>query len=137
MEIDYRLADQSAILKVGDALFDHPVKEERAKEFLTDTRHHLLLAYHQGKIIGMASGFHYVHPDKDPELFINEVGVVESHQNHGIGRELVRKMVVHGRDQLGCKSAWVLADQANEPARKMYLAAGGKVEEEPVLFVYE
>lgn len=138
MEIDYRLADQSdlsAIIEVGDTLFDHPVKEERAEEFLMDARHHLFLAYHQGEIVGMASGFHYVHPDKDPELFLNEVGVVDMYQNQGIGRVLVRKMVEYGRDQLGCKTAWVLTDHSNERAKKMYLAAGGKVEEGNVVMI--
>ena len=140
MEMNYRLADQSdlsAIIKVGDTLFDNPVKENRVKEFLDDSRHHLFLAYHQEEIVGMASGFHYIHPDKDPELFINEVGVVDTHQNHGIGQTLVRKLVEYGNDLLGCKSIWVLTNHSNEPAKKMYLAAGGKVEEERVLFVYE
>ena len=138
MEINYRLADQSdlsAIIKVGDTLFDNPVKEKRLMEFLVDSRHHLFLAYHQQEIIGMASGFHYVHPDKDPELFINEVGVLGTHQNRGIGQTLVRKLAEYGNDLLGCKSIWVLTNQSNEPAKKMYLAAGGKIEEENVLMV--
>jgi hypothetical protein len=30
-------------------------------------------------VVGFASGVHYVHPDKSPELWINEVGVARSH----------------------------------------------------------
>ena len=138
--IEFRLAtleDLPAMEKVGADLFDHPIKKNRAIEFLQDSRHHLVLAYHKNEVVGMASGFHYVHPDKNPELFINEVGVVEEFQNQGIGRKLVKYLWEYSK-KLGCAYAWVGTEKSNVGAQKCYVAAGGKPDDEPfLLFEFE
>lgn len=137
MEIEIRAAihgDLAAMERVGDKLFDYPVKPNRAKEFLDDPRHHLFIAIHEEKIVGMASGFHYVHPDKDPELFVNEVAVLEEYQNKGIARELVRRLCQYGRS-IGCRSAWVATEHRNLPARAAFVAAGGQEHPEAVALI--
>lgn len=125
------LADLDTIIEVGDDLFDLPVKVDRATEFLTDPRHHLVIALDGNKTVGMASGFHYVHPDKDPVLFIDEVGVVDSHQGKGIGKRLVKFLSNHAKS-LNCKEAWVLTDHSNTAAKRTYISAGGKESKESV-----
>ena len=82
------------------------------------------MAYNRGKVIGMASGFHHVHPDKDPALFIDEVGVLEEFQGNGLGSELVHRLCEYGKE-LGCKVAWVMTENTNIAARKAYSKAGG------------
>ena len=62
-------------------------------EFLADSRHHLAVAVDEGRVVGMASAVHYVHPDKPPELWINEVGVAPTHRGLGIGRAPARRPV--------------------------------------------
>ena len=128
------IEDLSAMIKVGDKLFDHPIKPDRAKEFLNDPRHHLVVAYDGNDIVGMASGFHYVHPDKDPVLFVNEASVRDKYQNKGIGRSLIRFLCKYGKDQ-GFKEAWVATEQSNVAARKAYIAAGGIEDPEPIVLV--
>ena len=133
----YKLAseeDLENMIQVGDQLFDHEIKPDRATEFLTVPRHHLVLAYFKGKVIGMASGFHYVHPDKDPFLFINEVGVIEPYQGRGIGRKLVKLLCDHGL-KIGCREAWIGTEESNVPARKSYQAAGGREDKEPFILI--
>ena len=138
--IEIRLAtidDLNAIEKVGDALFDHPIKRNRAIEFFNDSRHHLFLAFDGTEVVGMASGFHYVHPDKDPELFMNEVGVLEAYQNQGIGRTLVKHLWKHARE-LGCQEAWIGTEKSNIAAQKCYAGAGGEPDVEPfIIFEFE
>ncbi len=137
LDVTYKLADTQdlpALIAVGDKLFDYPVKPESAEEFLGDDRHHLIVAYLQNKVIGMASGLHYVHPDKHPELFINEVSVLDEYQNKGIGRKLVQHLCEHGKT-LGCKQAWVGTEVSNHKARKTYAAAGGKEDKEPFILI--
>ncbi len=126
--------DFKAICEIGIDLFDHDIKEDRLTEFLNDSRHHMIIAYHDDNIVGMASGFHYIHPDKDPQMFINEVGVVDEYQNRGIGRELVRSLCAHAKT-LKCTEAWIGTEQSNEPARKCYLAADGIEDEEPFVLI--
>lgn len=126
-EIEIRKAtidDLSALVDVGDRLFDYAIKRNRAKEFLNDPRHHMVLAFHMEHIVGMASGFHHVHPDKDPALFVDEVGVLAEFQGKGLGSKLVHDLYEHGKE-LGCKVAWVMTENTNTTARKAYAKAGG------------
>jgi aminoglycoside 6'-N-acetyltransferase I len=84
----------------------------------------------------MASGVHYLHPDKAPQLFINEVAVTPTHAGQGLGRKLVTTLVEHGRT-IGADEAWVLTSPTNEAAKRMYRAAGAISDEElSVMFTY-
>jgi len=126
--VEFRLAnphDAAALARAADSVFDHPVDAALAAEFLSDPRHHLAIAIEDGQIVGMASGVHYVHPDKAQELWINEVGVATGYQGRGIGRRVVSVLLDRGRT-LGCREAWLLTDDSNAAARRMYAAAGGR-----------
>jgi GNAT superfamily N-acetyltransferase len=126
--VEFRLAgpDDAALLARAAAdVFVHPVDPAVTAEFLSDPRHHLAIASDEGRIVGMASGVHYIHPDKAPELWVNEVGVAPSHQGRGIGRRVLGVLLDHGR-ALGCGEAWLLTDDTNAAARRMYAAAGGR-----------
>lgn len=119
-------ADEASVLNdVAPDVFDHPISERWTAEFFADARHHLAVAQDGPRVVGMASGVHYVHPDKPPELFINEVGVADSHQGQGLGRRLMRELLAHART-LGCVTAWVLTESSNTAARRLYASAGGE-----------
>lgn len=129
--------DDAAVLEhVERGVFDNPVDPRWSAEFLADPRHHLAVAIDEetGQVVGMASGVHYVHPDKPPELWVNEVGVAPTYQNRGIGRRALRTLLEHART-LGCREAWLGTDQSNAAARRMYAAAGGVEERELTVMV--
>lgn len=109
---------------VAADVFDNPVDPQQAAAFLADPRHHIAVAIDAGQVVGFASGVDYLHPDKPPELWINEVGVAPSHRGQGLGKRLMACLLAHGAT-LGCASAWVLTEQGNRPARALYEAAGG------------
>ena len=117
--------DAVLLATAADDVFDHAVDSALTAEFLSDPRHHLAIALDEGRIVGMASGVHYIHPDKAPELWVNEVGVAPSHRGRGIGRRVLGVLLDHGR-ALGCGEAWLLTDDGNVAARRMYAAAGGR-----------
>lgn len=138
--IQIRLAskdDLPALVAAGDMLFDYPVKVHRSHEYFSDPRLHLAIAMDQGKIVGMVSGVHYVHPDKEPELFINEASVLDNYQNKGIGQNLIKYIIGYARKELDCKTAWVATEKDNIAARKAYRAAGGKEDENIVFFEFD
>ena len=116
--------DAGVLDTVAPGVFDGPVHPRWWTEFLADSRHHLAVAIADGRVVGMASGVHYVHPDKPPELFVNEVGVCRSHRNLGLATRLVQALLAHGR-ALGCVQGWVLANPANTAACRTYERAGG------------
>jgi len=117
--------DNGVLADVASGVFDAPPAPRWTAEFLADARHHLAVALHNGRVVGMASAVHYVHPDKPPELWVNEGGVAPSHQRRGIGRQLLQALFSHGR-ALGCTEAWVGTEEDNVPARRLYAAVGGQ-----------
>src|SRR5438309_12069569 len=107
--------DADLLDTVADDVFDYPVEPRWAAEFLADPRHHLAVAIDDGRVVGMASGVHYVHPDKGPELWVNEVGVSAAHRSQGLGRRVLTALLEHG-STLGCIEAWLITTPENAAA---------------------
>ena len=110
----------------AEALFDDPVDLPATRRFLEDDANVLLIAYVDGVAAGFVSGTELLHPDKStPELFLNELSVDDAHRGRGIGRALVAELwgIAQAR---GCRGMWVLTDDDNVPANKVYAAAGGR-----------
>ena len=128
--------DGAVLQNVAADVFDYPVDARWSAEFLADPRHHLAVAIddESGQVVGMASGIHYVHPDKPPELWVDEVAVSPTHQRRGVGRRMLAALLAHGR-AVGCREAWVLTSYSNAAARRMYAAAGGMEEREAPLMI--
>jgi ribosomal protein S18 acetylase RimI-like enzyme len=130
-------ADEATVLaKVAEDVFDAAIDMRWCTEFFADARHHIAVALDGDTVVGFASAVHYVHPDKPPELWINEVGVAPSHQQRGIGKQLMQALLAHGR-ALGCRQAWVLTEDDNTAARALYAAAGGNEIERPVMVEFD
>ena len=131
-----RSGDQAILDNLAPEVFDNPLDPRLVAEFLGDQRHHLVVAVDQGQVIGFASAVHYVHPDKPPELWINEVGVAPSHQGRGVGKAVMRALLHHG-ELLGCGEAWVLTDRSNHAAMRLYASTGGEeARHDPVMFTF-
>jgi ribosomal protein S18 acetylase RimI-like enzyme len=125
-------ADAATLANVAPEVFDNEVNARWTAEFLADPRHHIAVALAGEQVVGMATAVHYLHPDKAPELWINEVGVAPSFRNQGIGKQLIAMLLSRGRS-LGCTEAWLGTEESNTAARRLYAAAGGV--EEPMVYV--
>lgn len=122
MPIDiHRLsADNAEFLdEIAAEVFDHPVVPEYLAAFLEDPRHVMFIAVDRRTVIGMASAVEYFHPDKPPQLWINEVGVAKGHRNCGTGRRLIEALVNFARDR-GCVYAWLGTDTDNIAAQRCF-----------------
>ena len=120
-----RANDEALLAAIGRNVFDDALDPRATREFLTDPRHHLVVAVENGVVIGFASAVHYVHPDKlSPELWINEVGVASTHRRRGVGKSILESLLSLGRE-LGCAEAWVLTDRGNHAAMRLYATSGG------------
>lgn len=111
--------DRDVLGKLAADVFDHAIDPHWAAEFFNDPRHHIVVALDAGLVVGMVTSFHYVHPDKAPQMFINELGVAPSHRRRGIARRLMGAMLRHART-LGCTEAWVGTENENVEARGLY-----------------
>ena len=92
----------------------------------------MLIAYVDGEAAGFISGVEMTHPDKGTEMFLYELGVGEPHRRQGVASALVEALKELAR-QRGCYGMWVLCDEDNEAARKLYRKVGGNASK-PVLF---
>jgi ribosomal protein S18 acetylase RimI-like enzyme len=128
--------DEGVLTDVAPGVFDDAIHPAWTAEFLQDPRMHLAVALDRGTVIGFASGVHYLHPDKPPELFINEVGVAPSHHRQGLGQRVVHALLQRGR-ALGCKQAWVLTSRSNTPAMRLYASLGGNEASDEAQVMFE
>ena len=130
--------DLPLLHNIAEDVFDDPIVESAATEFLNDPRHRLVVALDGDLVVGFISGVIYVHPDKPaPELWINEIGVASSHQRQGIGKALMQAILEEAK-RSGCNEAWVLTDRANLPAMAMYKSAGGEESlPDPTMFTFK
>lgn len=138
IEIKLLNANDAHILnQLAEDVFDDPIVESSAREFLDDPRHRLAVALDNDVVVGFVSAVIYLHPDKPaPELWINEIGVASSHQRRGIGKALLQAMLDEAK-QSGCTEAWVLTERENTAAMAMYRSTGG-VESvpDPTMFTF-
>ena len=116
--------DDDVLRSVAPDVFDNPIDPKLVREFLNDPRHHIVVAVDGGQVVGFASGVDYIHPDKPPELFINEVGVASAYRGQSLAKTLVRTLLGVAAAR-GCQTAWVLTDRGNPIAMSLYKSAGG------------
>ena len=101
-----QVGDDTVLTNVAAGVFDNPIDPKLTKEFLEDPRHHIAVAIDDGLVVGFASGVHYIHPDKPPELWINEVGIAPTHRRRGLGKAVLRTLFNVARAR-NCTAAWV------------------------------
>jgi ribosomal protein S18 acetylase RimI-like enzyme len=116
--------DETILMNVAAGVFDNPIDAELTREFLGDPRHHIAVAIDDGLIVGFASAVHYIHPDKPPELWINEVGLAPTHRGRGLGKSVLKALFEVGRAH-NCTVAWVLTYRSNVAAVALYSSVGG------------
>jgi aminoglycoside 6'-N-acetyltransferase I len=117
-------ADLDLLISTPEGLFDNPVDGERAKDFLESRLHHLFMILQDGVGVSFASGTVLLHPDKDPSLFINEVGTRDSHQRQGLATQVTQALIDHAR-ATGCDGIWLGTEPDNTAARALYRRLGG------------
>jgi ribosomal protein S18 acetylase RimI-like enzyme len=133
-----RSADGHLLNNMAQGVFDDPIVESSAQEFVNDPRHRLVVALDHDLVVGFVSAVIYVHPDKPaPELWINEIGVAPSHQRQGIGKALMQS-ILNVAKQAGCREAWVLTERDNFAAMSMYKSTGGEETlPDPVMYTFK
>lgn len=140
MEVTVRrleAGDAKEILRFAEA-FDHPIDLVATERFLSDARHHLFVGYLEGEPAGFLSAVELFHPDRSrPELFLNEIAVVERCRRRGVARALIGYLLALV-EELGCRGFYVLTEPDNEPAKALYASTGGQLQEpQSVMFWYE
>lgn len=131
-----RLTEDDAQLVISSDAFDDPVIPDQAQAFLADDRHEIVAAIYVEQIIGFASAIVHLHPDKNPEFFISEVGVNKEYRRKGLGFRLVSHLLGLARER-GCQCAWVSTEGDNLPARALYHKLNARETKEIVVYDWD
>jgi aminoglycoside 6'-N-acetyltransferase I len=129
--------DHASLARVAEDVFDFPVREDLTRKYLANESNVLVVALDDDLVVGMCSGMFQVHPDKEEELWINELGVSPEYQRQGIATRLLKafEKIAHDR---GCRGIWVLTEPTNLPANALYSSmAGWNEPETSVLYSVE
>ena len=121
-KIEYQVlgrGDYAILNFVKDDVFDNAVIPVQAKAFLASDQHHIVVARDAEEVIGMASAVTMLHPDKQPEVFVQEVGVHDDYLRRGIGKHLVR-LLIETVNQGGSPDIWLATENDNTAARALY-----------------
>ena len=116
--------DFDLLMAVPEGLFDEPMRADQARAFLEDPLHEGILAFDGDLAVGMATGTVLLHPDKPPAMFVNEIGVRDSHQRRGIGKRITEALIDVARAR-GCEGVWLGTEADNIPALALYRSMQG------------
>lgn len=107
---------------VHEDVFDGPVIPESLTSFLADPKQHIIVAIDAGQMCGICSGMHHHHPDRLPDMWINELSVATPWRRRGIATQMIGAL----RDlaiALDCREIWVVAEPT-DMAEGFYVSLG-------------
>lgn len=79
MYVVAQASDLALFESVADGVFDRAISVERVKEYLADAGHFIVVAVADDKIVGQVAAVIHRHPDKAPDLYLDEVGVADDY----------------------------------------------------------
>ena len=117
--------DLDVLLASGPEVFDNEIIPDLARAFLERQDYDIAAALDGDRLVGMATGFTYFHPDKPLEYYVNEVGVHDGYLRRGIAGQLMRTLFARARER-GCTYCWLGTEEDNVAANALYESLGGK-----------
>lgn len=129
------IANMECLDRLAPEVFDNAIEPLQLARFLADPRHVMLVATEDDLVVGMASAVEYFHPDKPPQMWINEVGVSPVYRRRGFGRALTAAVVEEAR-QRGCSYLWLGTMQDNAVAQACFQSVPEATPPQPFL-LYE
>ncbi|MEO9600786.1 GNAT family N-acetyltransferase [Parasphingorhabdus sp.] len=126
--IEITTENQSVMHVVADDLFDAPVQSNLLQSYLAEETHWLVAAVLDGVVIGKATAMVHRRPDKEDELYLDEIDVIPELRRKGIAKMILKKVLEMAEDW-GCEECWLGTEKDNIPARKLYESNGAKPED--------
>ncbi len=103
--------------------------------FLVDTRNVYLVAHIGDQLAGALHAVHYVHPSGHTYVYVDELDTDEAFRRRGVATRLMRAMSDIARE-MGADTAWLGADEGNDPAHALYRKLGPDEIDPGVIYTY-
>lgn len=127
-------ADNADLLaRIAPGVFDDAIDPRRLVTYLSNPANWLCVALVDGLVVGMVMAVVHTHPDKETELFLDEIGTGDDWRRQGIARALIFKLFERA-DAEGIEEIWLGTETDNLPARGLY--EGFRHEREDAVIYY-
>lgn len=104
---------------VLEDVFDYPINTQFLSTFLDSPTHHLMVAINEAQeVVGFVTFTDLFHPDKDTQVFVNELSVHEDYQRRGIGTTLMNHVFAFAKEH--AYYVWVATEMENQEADRFY-----------------
>jgi GNAT superfamily N-acetyltransferase len=121
---DFWLAREAVRVNMSSSQDPLSLHDSDLGNFLADPSNYLVMAIHEGKVVGSLYGYALKHPHRwQPQFLLYEIDVLPDHRNRGVGRRLVESFIDEAR-QAGAFEVWVLTHETNKPAMAVYAHCG-------------
>lgn len=136
MEIAWVNKDNAGILSnVAPGVFDEPIRQDRLKIYLANPWNWMALAVSDSLVVGQCMCVVHHHPDKETELYLDEIGTGDDWRRQGVADALM-KAVLNRADEAGIEEIWLGTEPDNLPARGLYEKTGA-IGEEALIYYLE
>jgi ribosomal protein S18 acetylase RimI-like enzyme len=126
-----KVGDEAVLERVAADVFDEAIDHNYLSSYLSEANHHMMVAINAGEVVGQIRSVIHKHPDRPPELYIDNLGVTPTLQRQGIATQLLDAMLGLGKT-LGCEEAWLATESNNNQAKGFYESYKSKPE--PMVF---
>ena len=88
-------------------------------------------------IVGFAYGYVLIRPDGIKDFYLHAIDIMESHQKHGYGTELMKYINTHSKS-IGCRKLFLITNKGNVSACRCYEKAGGiNTSNDEIVYAYK
>jgi aminoglycoside 3-N-acetyltransferase I len=109
---------------------------DHLRRFLVNEDHYFYVAEVDGELAGFLLAYKMQRCDgARAMMFLYEIEVLSRHRRQGIGRALVEAVKAECERQ-GVLKMFVFTEESNEPAQRLYLSSGGRLEQKGALLFH-
>ena len=127
-------SNQSVLRNVAQGVFDEAIKPDRLARYLDNSANLMVLAVRDGLTIGQCMCVIHDHPDKETELYLDEIGTGDDWRRLGVAQSLMDAVFAKA-DELGIEEIWLGTEPDNVAARGLYEKTGAKGEKAIVYYL--
>jgi aminoglycoside 6'-N-acetyltransferase I len=112
-------SNRDLLNSVADGVFDEPIRQDRLSVYLQNPSNWMAVALMGDKVVGQCMCVVHHHPDKETELYLDEIGSGDDWLRKGVASALMQAVFARA-DEAGIEEIWLGTEADNVPAQRLY-----------------